>query len=81
MRSHPGCIVAIYDVPSPVTEAQLRSLTIRNIQNGFCVSGIHPYNRNVFTDEDFAPAEVTNCQDMGIVDRASDVNDQQDPGI
>ena len=77
MRSHPGCIVTIYDVPSPVAEAQLHSLTIRNILNGFRVSGIHPYNRNVFTDEDFAPAEVTNCQDMGIVYRASAVNDQQ----
>ena len=81
MRSHPGRIVTINDVPSPVAESQLHSLTIRNIQNGFCVSGIHPYNRNVFTDEDFAPAEVTNCPDMGIVDCANDVNDQQDPRI
>ena len=81
MRSHPGRIVTIFDVPSPVAKAQLHSLTIRNIQNGFRVSGIHPYNRNVLTDEDFAPAEVTNCPDMGVVDRASDVNDQQDPRI
>ena len=81
MRSHPGCIVTIYDVPSLVAEAQLHSLTIRNIQNGFRVSGIYPYNKNVFTDEDFAPAEVTNCPDMGIVDCASDINDQQDPRI
>ena len=39
------------------------------------------YNRNVFTNEDFAPAEVTNCPDMRIVDCANDLNDQQDPGI
>ena len=81
MRSHSGRIVTIYDVPSPVAEAQLHSLTIRNIQNDFCVSGIHPYNRNVLTDKDFAPVKVTNCPDMGIVDRESDVNDQQDPRI
>ena len=81
MRSHPGRTVTIYDVPSLVAEAQLHSLIIWNIQNGFRVSGIHPYNRNVFTDEDFVPAEVTNCLDMGIVDCASDVNDQQDPRI
>ena len=81
MRSHPGRIVTIYDVPSLVAEAQLYSLTIRNIQNGFRVSGIHPYNRNVFTDEDFAPAEVTNSPDMGIFDCASDINDQQDSRI
>ena len=76
MRSYPGCIVTIYDVPSPVAEAQLHSLTIRNIQNGFRISGIYSYNRNVFTDEDFAPAKVTNCPDMRIVDCANDVNDQ-----
>ena len=81
MRSHPGRIVTIYDVPSLVAEAQLHSLTIRNIQNGFRVSGIRPYNRNFFTDEDFAPVEVTNCRDMGIVDCASDINDQQNPRI
>ena len=81
IRSYPGRIVTIYEVPSLVAEAQLHSLTIRNIQNGFRVSGIHPYNRNVFTDEDFAPAEVTNFPDMGIVDCASDLNDQQDPRI
>ena len=34
-----------------------------------------------FTDENFAPAEVTNCPDMGIVNCASDINDQQDPKI
>ena len=39
MRSHSGRIVTIYDVPSPVAEAQLHSLTIRNIQNCFRVSG------------------------------------------
>ena len=81
MRSHPGCIVTIYDVPSLVAKAQLHSLTIWNIQNCFRVSGIYPYNRNVFTDEDFAPAEVTNCPDTGIVNCASDINDQQDPRI
>ena len=81
MRSHPGRIFTIYDVPFLVAEAQLHSLTIRNIQNGFRVSGIYPYNRNVSTDENFAPAKVTNCPDMGIVDCASDFNDQQDPRI
>ena len=83
MRCHPGRIVTIYVVPCPVAEAQLHSLTIQNIQNCFRVSGIHLYNRNVIhiTDEDFAPAEVTSCPDMGIVDCVSDVNDQQDSRI
>ena len=58
-------------VPSLVAEAQLHSLTIQNIQNGFRVSGIHPFNRNVFTDENFAPAEVINYPYMGIANCTS----------
>ena len=83
MRSHPGRTVTIYDqyIPCPVAEAQLHLHTIWNIQNGFRLWGIHPYHTNVFTDKNFAPAEVTNCPDLGIVTCASDVNDQQDPGI
>ena len=83
MHSHPGRILLQYMKYHllVVAEAQLHSLTIRNIQNGFRVSGIYPYNRNVFTDEDFAPAEVINWPDMGTVDCASDLNDQQDPRI
>ena len=72
MCSHAGRSVTMFDASSLVAEAQLhlQVLTIRNIQNGFCVSGIHPYNRNVFTDEDFAPAKVTDCPDLRIVDCA-----------
>ena len=78
MCSHPGRTVTIYDIPSLVAKTQLHS---RTIQNGFCVLGIHPYNRNVLTDDNFVPAKVTNCPNMGIANCASDVNDQQDPKI
>ena len=35
----------------------------------------------MFTYENFAPAEVTNCPDTEIVDCASGLNDEQDPRI
>ena len=47
MCSHPGRIVTIYDVPSLVAEAQLYSLTIRNIQNGFRVSGTYIHTTEI----------------------------------
>ena len=62
MRSYPGRTVTIYDVPFLVAEAQFHSLTIRNIQNCFRVSDIHPCNKNIFTDENFAPVKTLTAQ-------------------
>lgn len=36
------------------------AVTPRNIQSGFAVSGIWSFNRDIFTDDDFQPSEVTN---------------------
>ena len=33
--------------------------TQQNITSGFAVAGISPYNRDVFSDADFAPSYVT----------------------
>ena len=51
MRSHPGRIVTIYDVPSLVGEAQLHSLIIQNIQNGFRVSGMYIHTTEILLTE------------------------------
>ena len=60
MVSNPGKTVTIYDIPSIASEAQVNAMTHRNILSGFRSTGIYPFNRTLFTDIDFAAAEVTN---------------------
>ena len=57
--SHKGRTMTIYDVPAMVGVAYPKAMTPANIQAGFKVSGISPFNRNVFTDDEFLPADVT----------------------
>ena len=59
IRNHPGKTMSIYDIPSIVKEALPRVVTLKNISAGFECTGIFPFNRNIFTDADFAPSAVT----------------------
>ena len=59
LRSNPGKSISIYEIPGLVNEAQLGSITPRNVLSGFKNTGICPFNRNLFTDVDFAPSLVT----------------------
>jgi len=59
MTNNPGKIITIYDVPSISSSALVSAATPRNIINGFSVSGIRPFNINVFTEDEFAPSVVT----------------------
>ncbi|XP_023218187.1 uncharacterized protein LOC111632236 [Centruroides sculpturatus] len=63
MINHPGKPMTIYDVPALVSEAFDASLTRNNILSGFAKTGIYPFNSEVFTDDDFLQAEVTNRPD------------------
>ncbi|KAL2092745.1 hypothetical protein ACEWY4_012543 [Coilia grayii] len=60
MRSNPGKVATIYDVPEMVNTAFRSAMSRQNIQSGFEATGIFPYNREKFTDADFEPAEVSN---------------------
>lgn len=59
LRSNPGKTVTIYDIPSLVNEAQMSAVIPRNILSGFQSTGIFPFNRELFSDVDFAPAVTT----------------------
>ena len=59
LRSNPGKTATLYKIPSLVKETQLSAMTTRNILSGFHHTGIFPFNRELFTDADFAPVTLT----------------------
>ena len=66
MRSHPGKTTTIYEIPGIVSEAHMASMTPRNIISGFASTGIYPYNRDLFNDDDYAPSSIT---DREVIDQ------------
>lgn len=59
MTSHAGQTVTLYDVAGLFKTAFERAATIEKATNGFRSTGIYPFDRNIFTDDDFLPSEVT----------------------
>lgn len=59
MVSNPGKSMTIYDIPGILTTAYPQAMTIQNIQSGCRTTGIWPFNRDIFSDTDFAPSLVT----------------------
>ena len=59
MRNNPGGTMNIHDIPFLLSSAFPLAFTPTNIMSGFRVSGICPFNRDIFTENDFAPAFVT----------------------
>lgn len=57
MRANPNRTVTIHDIAEIVNEAQMSAFVPRNVISGFRVTGISPYNNEIFTDLDFAPAK------------------------
>lgn len=66
MRSNPGKVMTIYDIPSIVRDSFPIAVTPRNIQAGFASTGIWPVNTQVFSDIDFLPSSVTDRPLEGI---------------
>ena len=59
MVSHPGKTITIYDVAELVGKADEQALTPRNIRSGFAASGIWPFNRDVFGEDEFLSSYVS----------------------
>ena len=59
MTTNPGKTMTIYDLPKIVTQALPLACTPRNIMAGFRVSGIWPFNPDIFTEDEFLPAFST----------------------
>lgn len=59
MRSNPGKRMTIYNIPGIIRNALPQAITPQNIMSGFRCTGIWPFDRQIFTEEDFAPSTVT----------------------
>ncbi|KAF2887044.1 hypothetical protein ILUMI_19129 [Ignelater luminosus] len=59
MISHPGRTLTIYDLPEIYIKAWDKAATPINIRSGFRCTGIWPFDKNIFTKEDFMCSYVT----------------------
>ena len=59
LLNHPGKRVTDFDVADLAGNAYNRAATMEKAVNGFRSTGIFPFNPDVFSDDDFAPATVT----------------------
>lgn len=68
MMQNPGKTASIYNTASFVNTAHQKSMTPSNIIAGFKKSGIHPYDRDIFTEADFLCNYVTDRPTPTVVD-------------
>ena len=59
MRNNPAKPMVIYDLPALVAEALPKAVTPVNVTSGFKACRIYPFNREIFTDADYAPSSTT----------------------
>ncbi|XP_043461954.1 tigger transposable element-derived protein 1-like [Leptopilina heterotoma] len=70
MFNHPSVPIAIENVAELATEPILKGASSVNIISGFRATGIWPFNRNIFTEDDFLASTVTD-RPYENVDKAS----------
>lgn len=59
MMANPGQTLSIFDLPPLCALAWDRAVTPINVKSGFRCTGIWPYDRNIFSEEDFLSSYVT----------------------
>lgn len=59
MRSNPGKVMSIYDIPGIVKPSFDIAVTPRNISSGFVHTGLWPVNTEIFQDADYLPSQIT----------------------
>ena len=59
MRTHPGKQITLYDMAEIFATAYATVAAVDKAVKGFEVSGIFPFNKAIFTDEDFTAAQLT----------------------
>lgn len=59
MVSHPGETIDIQKIAGIFNTAYNKAATLQNAISGFRATGIEPFNRMIFNDDDFEPAQTT----------------------
>lgn len=59
LAENPGKTCSLYEVAELTGKAFSLVFTPKNIQSGFARCGIYPFNRDIFTDDDFIGSYVT----------------------
>lgn len=59
MSKHPGKAITIYDIAYITAKPFNETFNRHNIISGFLKSGCYPLNKNIFTEDDFVSAQVT----------------------
>ena len=79
LKSHPGKPDTMYNIPEIAKQALLLAATPGNIQKGFLVTGIAPFNSDIFTDEEYLPSFTTN-RSLPDNDQPSEVAEHSQTG-
>ena len=59
LRQHPGRVVTEFQIAELFKAAYGRAATVQNGTSGFRKAGIYPFNKDLFTDEDFLCSQMT----------------------
>ena len=63
IKSNPGKTTCIYDIPGIVKKALPLATTPTTVQKGFQVCGICPFDREIFSADDFLASSITDRPD------------------
>lgn len=74
LSSNPGRVIGQTEVAQLVNEAFKKVATVNNATSGFKTSGVWPIDREIFSEEDFAAASVT---DINLPSTSSEKNSSQ----
>ncbi|KAK9745353.1 hypothetical protein QE152_g7011 [Popillia japonica] len=67
MRSYPGVRISEYEIATAFTRVSQMDIAF----SGYRCTGIHPFNRNVFSDIDFIGSDITNVPESQSISEPS----------
>ena len=70
LQLNPGQRISIHQVAALSRKPFERAFTTSIILSSFAKAGIHPFDRNIFTDEDFLPSFATDRPDGRLLNLA-----------